>query len=130
MRHRISIRSFSTSRNSAGEELRTWSELAEVWAAIEHKTGGSNEVEQGSQTTAKISAVFRIRRLAGVNEKMMIVWNSKAWNIRSILPDNDFTYQLLECEHYYDNNFEATLLDQDPGEALIDDEGHTLISDI
>ena len=135
MRNRVSIRSFTTSRNNAGEELRSWSQLAEVWAAIEHKTGGSGEAEQGAETVAQTSAVFRIRHRTDVHEKMMIVWNGKAWNIRSILPDFDKMYTVIEAEHYYGNAFDETLTQEstlvdDSGDTLIDDSGDTLLGDI
>lgn len=135
MRHRLSLRTFTTSRNAAGEELRTWSELAEVWAAVEHKTGGSNEVEQANQTTAKISVVFRIRYRADINEKMVLVWNRKAWNIRSLLPDYDMTYLIIEAENYYGDAFEEVLVSDgllidDEGDTLIDDEGDALKADL
>lgn len=121
MRHRVIIRTYSTTRNAAGEEVITWSDLATVWAAIEHKIGGSGETEQAKQTTAKTSVVFRIRYRTGLNEKMIIVWNAKAWNIRSLLPDYDLSYLIIEAEHYYN----AIPL----GEGLIDDEGDLLIDD-
>ena len=135
MRHRVSIRTFTTTRNAAGEELRTWSELAAVWAAAEHKTGGSSEVEQAAQTTAKISVVFRIRYRTDINEKMVIVWNSKAWNIRSLLPDYDMTYLIIEAEDYYGNSYQDILagdglLVDDDGDTLIDDDGDTLTADL
>lgn len=112
MRHRLSLRAFTTSRNAAGEELRSWGELAEVWGAVEHKTGGSGEGEQGAQTVGQTSVLFRIRHRTDLNEKMMIVWNSKAWNIRSLLPDYDKTYLVIEAEHYVGNAFESITGDE------------------
>lgn len=112
MRQRLSLRAFTTSRNASGEELRSWGELAEVWGAVEHKTGGSDEGEESAQTVGVTSAVFRIRHRTDLNEKMMIVWNSRAWNIRSLLPDYDKTYLLIECEHYVGNAFESITGDE------------------
>jgi SPP1 family predicted phage head-tail adaptor len=139
MRHRLSLRTFTTSRNAAGEELRSWGELAEVWGAVEHKTGGSGEGEQGAQTVGQTSVLFRIRHRTDLNEKMIIVWNSKAWNIRSLLPDYDKTYLVIEAEHYVGNVNEilaapvddlGNVLIDDSGDVLIDDSGDKLIADI
>jgi len=100
LRHRISIRQYSASRNSAGEEILTWSELAEVWANVEHKTAGSQEEEKANRVTAQLSADITIRYRSDINEKMRVLYDSKLWNILSIVPDRYQTYLTLECEHY------------------------------
>lgn len=127
MRHRITIQTYSISRNAAGEEIVSWIDYATVWAAVDQKPGGSGEVEQADQTTGKVSAVFRIRKRSGLNEKMLVVWDGRKWNIRSILGDYDFTYQILECEHFYDAYPVGQGLVDDEGDLLIDDSGDELL---
>ena len=99
MRHRVSIRQYSSARDAAGGETLTWSELAEVWAAIEWKIT-SGEEEQAQRVTAGTDVIFTIRYRSDVNEKMKILWNSKLWNIRSLLPDNHLDYLEIEAEHF------------------------------
>lgn len=127
MRERVKIYSYSPARNDAGEEIITWSELAEVWGAIEYGTRGSNEVELAQQTTAKLLTNFRIRYRTDIDEKMILVWNSKAWNIRSILPDMYKHYLLIECEDFFGD---TSGLDPsaDVGDPLIDDSGEQLVA--
>jgi len=100
MRHRISIQASSATQNDTGEEILSWSELAEVWAAIEHKLGGSDEIEQAQRVTAHTSVIFVIRHRADMTEKMKILWDSKFWNIRSLLPDNHKDFLTIEAEHW------------------------------
>lgn len=99
MRHRVSIRQYSTARDAAGGETVTWSELAEVWAAIKHGTA-SDEITQHTRVTARTNVTFVIRYRSDVDEKMKLLWDSKLWNIMSLLPDNHLDYLEIEAEHY------------------------------
>jgi SPP1 family predicted phage head-tail adaptor len=100
MRDRIEIQSYSITRNSAGEEVLSWSVLATVWAAIEYKGAGSDESEQQNQLTAMVNALVRIRYRSDLDTKMRVRFDSKYWNIRAMLPDAMKNYLLLECEHF------------------------------
>lgn len=100
MRNRIEIQSYTITRNSAGEEILSWTVLDTAWAAIEYKGAGSDESEQQRQLTAMMNALVRIRYRTGLDTKMRIQFDGKYWNIRALLPDAMKNYLLLECEHF------------------------------
>jgi SPP1 family predicted phage head-tail adaptor len=99
LRHRVTIRQYTEVRDSFGGQELSWSDLAVVWAEVEHKEGGSDEGEEMQRQTAIINARFRMRYRSDIDEKMRLLWDSKLWNIKSILPDSHFSYMTIEAEH-------------------------------
>jgi len=98
MRHQGTWVQFTTSQNAYGEEIRTYSDLATVWfERMPSKT--SDETETAARETAKRVEVFRMRYRSDVTEAMRFRWDSRLWNVKSILPDNYNEYMEVEVEH-------------------------------
>ena len=131
MRHRVKVYAYSISRNVAGEEVLTWSEKREVWAAVQYLEAGSDEETQAGRQTARTAAKVRMRYRMDLNEKMRLVFDYKGWDIRSIIPDAHRQYMTLEVEDFQDDAWDATiapgLLLDDEGDPLFDDNGDPLL---
>ena len=76
---RIRIETKSATLDSYGQQVVTWSLLAEVWAEIDPKSG--REIMASMQTTPEQVKVFRIRYLPTVTETCRIVYRSEAYDI-------------------------------------------------
>lgn len=73
--------------NQFGENVPTWSTFAEVWAAADPKRG--REYFAAAQIQAEGPVAFRIRWLAGVHERMRVLWLGQPYEVAS-LPVNAF----------------------------------------
>jgi len=79
LRHRITLQTFTTAPDSYGEPIKTWSDLATVWAAVEPLTG--REYFQAQQTHAEVTYRVRIRYRADVVPTMRIAHAGKTLEI-------------------------------------------------
>lgn len=71
-----------TTRNDYGEEIITYTHIAQVFSAFEFRNTGS-ETTDTDQITAHHTADITIRYISGINEKWRIVRRSDMtdWNI-------------------------------------------------
>lgn len=86
MNKRISIEQLtagSPAQDTFGEPDQTWSEFAEVWAAIEPIQGREFWAQQ--QVQSEITHRVRIRYLAGVLPDMRIVYSTRIFSIKHII---------------------------------------------
>lgn len=83
LRHLITIQQPIASQSSSGEETYTWPTYAQVYAAIEPMT--MREFYQLDQDTAERTVHFIIRYKAGITAKMRISWDSRLYDIQSII---------------------------------------------
>lgn len=83
LRHRIIIQVNTPTQNTSGEEVDSWATFATVCASVEPQSGDEKfDPEQFySVTTVK----FGIRYLSGLTAKMKIVFDSKEYDIESIV---------------------------------------------
>lgn len=93
--YRITLQQRSTAQDAYGQQAAAWSDVASVWAGIEH-TDGKEDVASASvqpTTTAKVT----IRWRADVTPKMRVVYRGQAWNIGAVLPQRNNRELLLLC---------------------------------
>jgi len=64
MDRRISIEHYTTQDDGYGNEVPTWAEMANVWAAVQQESG--REFIQAAAITPERRVVFRIRWMDGL----------------------------------------------------------------
>lgn len=79
---RITLQTFSEATDSFGQEVKTYSTLASVWANVVEKVG--SEGEDGDMLAATKKVEFIIRYRTDVNEQMRISYNSNIYKIQAI----------------------------------------------
>jgi len=82
MDRRITIQTFSETTDSFGQEVKSFSTLASVWANVVEKIG--SEGEDGDMIAATKKVEFIIRYRTDVNEEMRISYNSNTYKIQAI----------------------------------------------
>lgn len=100
LRHRVTIRKYSTSRDTYGQEVVTWSTLATVWAAYEYRINVSGEEELADKKTGVAVTWWTLRYRDDIEPKMRIT--DEAGNIYDILSvnyDPTKTYMVLETQN-------------------------------
>lgn len=83
LRHRIVIQQ-STSSQTVGEPVKTWSTVATVWADYED-LGGSEGTNSGQEQYATGMRRYEIRYRTGLVPKMRISHQSVFWDIDRIV---------------------------------------------
>lgn len=83
LRQRVTIQNKTAVRNSYGEEVITWVDLATVWAAVEPLRG--REFLDGKMITPETTTRIRIRFRDGVSPEQRVVFGSKNYDILAIV---------------------------------------------
>lgn len=97
LRHRISIQTPVTAKNTRGGEVTTWSTVATVWADVRTQTGRETVANDQTQPTA--SHVVTMRHRANVTAQQRIVWGDRVFSINAVLePDNRMRQLQLLCQ--------------------------------
>jgi len=98
MRHRITVRTETTTQDEAGQPvvtLATW--LVEEPAKFEPTTGG--EGARGRQVEAGISAIFTVRYRDGYTPEMAVVIGGETYYIVYVKPVQGMDrYRELHCK--------------------------------
>lgn len=76
LRHRIAIQQAAETQNDFGEVVKSWYNIAEVWAAIEPLSG--REYLEAKQLDAALTSRIRIRHLPGVKPGMRVMWTEQS----------------------------------------------------
>lgn len=93
---RVTIQAPSPQRNEYGELLPDWSEVATVWAEVADASGGEEWRE--NQLQAQTGYKVTVRYLAGVTEKMRLLWRGRVlWVGRVSDPDQRRERLVIEC---------------------------------
>jgi len=79
---RITLQTFSEATDAFGQEVKSYSTLATVWAKVVEKIG--KESEEGDMIAATKKVEFMIRYRTDVNEEMRISYNSNIYKIKAI----------------------------------------------
>jgi SPP1 family predicted phage head-tail adaptor len=79
---RITIQNFSETTDSFGQEVKSFSTLASVWANVVERVG--REGEDGEMIAATKKVEFIIRYRTDVDEEMRISYNSNTYKIQAI----------------------------------------------
>lgn len=79
---RVQLQTREETDDEAGEPVVTWTDFAQVWAAVEPQSGSEFVTE--AQPHAVGTVRIRIRYLAGVQEKMRAVYDGVPYDIKSV----------------------------------------------
>jgi SPP1 family predicted phage head-tail adaptor len=79
---RITLQTFSETTDTFGQEVKTYSTLASVWANVKESIG--KEGEDGDMIAATKKVEFIIRYRTDVNEQMRITYNNNTYKIQAI----------------------------------------------
>ena len=83
LRHRVTIKTKSVTRDDYGQETITWTTYATVWGSVEPLSG--REYEAGQQIDMAVDTRIRIRYLAGVTPTMQVTCGSHTYDIQSVI---------------------------------------------
>ncbi len=82
----VKIQVLTSGYDEIGQPETTWIDFAEVWANILHKSGA--ESIRGGQDASVVQASIRIRRRPGVNAGMRVLYGTREYSIKAVLPDD------------------------------------------
>lgn len=80
---RVTLQEPVVERNAIGEGVTTWQDVASVWAAVEPVNGREFWAQQ--QVQSEVTVKITIRHRDDVSQAMRVVWNSKVYNIKSVI---------------------------------------------
>jgi len=83
LRHWVTIRTYTKTRDEYGAEIETWADFADTWASVEPLIG--REYMAAKQISAEVSHKIRMRYIAGLLPTMRIAWGSREFEIVSII---------------------------------------------
>lgn len=86
LKHKITIQQLTETRDSYGGLVNTWATFATMRAAITPLSGG--EFYQAKQEFSSSILKFKIRYKAGIQTKMRILYDSRYFDIESIIDIN------------------------------------------
>lgn len=94
MRHRLALQAPLADADGGGGVTRTWSLVAEVWAAIRPLSGGESVAADGLH--GRVSHEVWIRHRAGVVPEMRFVLGARIFEIRAVV-DAGERRRFLRC---------------------------------
>lgn len=94
MRHRLALQAPLAEADGGGGATRTWSLVAEVWAAIRPLSGG--ETVEADAVHGRVSHEIWIRHRAGVVPEMRFVLGARVFEIRAVI-DAGERRRVLRC---------------------------------
>jgi len=83
LNRRVTIQQLLVTKDEYNADIESWVDLKTVWAYVEPLAG--REYWQAKQVVGEITGRITIRYLAGVNEKMRIIYGEKTYNILSVI---------------------------------------------
>lgn len=92
LRHTITIQDQTTSQDSCGGVVDTWTDFATVRASVEPLQG--REFYASQQFQAEVTTRFRIRHISGVKPTMRVVFEGRNFNIQAVLDPNEMHREL------------------------------------
>jgi len=96
LRHRVTLQQPSLASDGMGGGIRTWTDVATVWASIEPLRGSS--FWQAQQVQAKTTHTVTIRYRPGITTDYRIAFGSRRFQIDAIQnPSEANRYLLLYC---------------------------------
>jgi SPP1 family predicted phage head-tail adaptor len=98
LRHRITIQVDTPTQDDYGEPIASWGTFATRWAAVEPVSGRETVMAGDQQVEASGGVRVRLRRLDGVSVKHRISWDSRLFDIESVVNDpTNARWQVLYC---------------------------------
>lgn len=99
LNQRITLQALTVTKGASGGQVKGWSEVAQVWAAVRNLSGNERQVSSAGGQVAEARTEITIRYRSGVTEQMRVLYGPKIYNIRHI---NDFMARheslLLTCD--------------------------------
>jgi SPP1 family predicted phage head-tail adaptor len=83
LRHRVTLQRLVLTQGASGDLAQTWEDVTTVWGAVEPLSG--REYWQAQQVAAETSIRVRLRYLAGVEQKMRVLYGTRVLEILSIV---------------------------------------------
>ncbi len=83
LNQQIVIQSYTATRASNGEEVRTWATVATVWASVEPLSG--RELLAARDVRADVTTRIRIRYRTGITPKMRATMGSAVYEISEVI---------------------------------------------
>lgn len=99
LNRRILIQQETATRGTSGQEILTWSDVANVWAKVSYPLTGSGESVEADQVIVTTTTEFVIRFRNGIDEKMRIVYNGSNFGIININETQERNHFLLIKAH-------------------------------
>lgn len=95
---RLTLQQPSSSQDTLGQPLATWSDVATLWCDVRHASGLQSIKADADTSTAKAS--IRIRHRPGVTAAMRLVeqGTGTVYKINAVLPDARKSFVDLVCE--------------------------------
>lgn len=99
IRNRITLQKFETSRSPVGSIIKTWIDVATVWAEVKAVTGKELMLSQQEMSSTTIRIYIRYRNDIETTWRIKYsIAGSQYLNIKAVLPDAKRTYLELLCE--------------------------------
>lgn len=83
LRHKVTVQTVSEATDSFGQAIKTWSTYAQPFASVEPLNG--REFFTANADSSEVTVRIRLRYLSGLTTKMRVLWDSKYYNIESII---------------------------------------------
>lgn len=81
LRHKIDIQKFTTSKDSYGEDIKTWASFHKTYASVRPLRG--KEYFDTQQIVPEVDSKITMRYKSGIAPTMRVVWGSRTYDIRS-----------------------------------------------
>ncbi len=83
LRHRITLQKPLIIKDSIGQQLEEWQDVATVWASVEPLSG--KEYFSAKQMNSEVSTKITIRYLEGITPFMRVFFQKHTYNILAII---------------------------------------------
>jgi SPP1 family predicted phage head-tail adaptor len=87
LRDRIMVQARTQAPDAIGQMIDTWADFAPLWAWVKFQNG--TEFNRADVPQASTNASIRIRYNASITTEMRILFGTKIFNIKAILPSED-----------------------------------------
>lgn len=96
LRERVTVQQASESRNALGETVLSWSTFATVWASVDGVS--AREALTAGQNEVSITHKVQMRFLAGMTQRMRLLWRGRILEIVSLLEHENRSRHELICQ--------------------------------
>jgi len=81
--HRVTIQQPDPTQDQYGDQVPIWSNVAEVWAAIEPLRG--REFLEAQHAGAEVTTRIRIRHRDGITPEMRVIWGDHTYDVEAVI---------------------------------------------
>lgn len=92
-RYRVTVQQRASTQDALGEVTGAWSDVATLWGEVVPMT--MREVMAAGQQSSIATTIMRIRYRADILPSMRVLWESKPYEIQSVV-DVDGRHRVLE----------------------------------